>query len=238
MGFGRVGSWGAVVASAGLWTASALVGCGAFEPGRDRSGDATGGASAGEVGGAGTGDLRAGIGGSSIGIGGSGAGTGGGSSTGGSGTGGGSSDWVTVADALDALISAALEPCACAGPGLEDDCRADVLSEPIAFDPCESQALSVSAAQPTLRCMVEEADTYTSCVRAADCDFDVIQRCVDAFAAHLDACEVAPSVDQALEDCAITAGDAFTCANGRTIPADYRCDGWDDCGDDSDETGC
>lgn len=30
----------------------------------------------------------------------------------------------------------------------------------------------------------------------------------------------------------------FTCGNGRCVPYHYRCDHYDDCGDDSDEAGC
>ena len=30
----------------------------------------------------------------------------------------------------------------------------------------------------------------------------------------------------------------YTCSNGKCVPADYRCDNEDDCGDNSDEQNC
>lgn len=40
---------------------------------------------------------------------------------------------------------------------------------------------------------------------------------------------------QAFHTCRST---AFTCGNGRCVPYSYRCDYYDDCGDNSDEVGC
>ncbi len=30
----------------------------------------------------------------------------------------------------------------------------------------------------------------------------------------------------------------YTCGNGQCVPVSYFCDGYDDCGDDSDEASC
>jgi len=145
---------------------------------------------------------------------------------------------VTPAQVTAALVSASSAYCDCLDADLVETCRVEVEQELPPFTPCETEALSASAAQPTLRCAVDAAVAFEACMAQASCEEAAIAVCEERLDAALGACVTSPSVSLALEQCLVASGESFVCANGEVVAESWICDGWDDCSDGSDEVGC
>lgn len=93
-------------------------------------------------------------------------------------------------------------------------------------------------------CILAEFQTEVECIESAECGSAEADACssdngpVDncgtppaSFEAALDACGLSDSAD-------MTAGDSFPCRNGSLVGTNQVCDGYDDCGDNTDEDSC
>lgn len=81
-----------------------------------------------------------------------------------------------------------------------------------------------SVLQPCLLWQVKQSAVYS---------FDIFVKALRFFSVNdISLSRLSPS---AFHTCQPT---AFTCGNGRCVPYPYRCDHYNDCGDNSDEVGC
>jgi hypothetical protein len=164
--------------------------------------------------------------------------TGGSGGRGGGGT-GGTSTAVSLEDAVDLIDAAAAKHCDCVEADEVERCLANAAVEgSMVLSDCETEALSVSAAQPALQCLADLARTYLQCVDESGCVTEELSACANQYEREQSACDMPSSVSLALEDCYFLSGGVFTCSNGDVIPVASECDGWEDCLDGTDEMGC
>jgi hypothetical protein len=135
------------------------------------------------------------------------------------------------------------EVLATSGPDF-DECVASYVrspAPPVLY--CSKEVYSQSdAASEALDCELDLANAYADCVKESTClDFDHIFECeTERIIADL-GCEDIPYVVWAQEQERCLGRDMpepFECANGNLINPTWACDFEDDCGDNSDETGC
>lgn len=151
-------------------------------------------------------------------------------------------DTTTGDPALHAACEAALAGergvtswlCRCTPEGeLGDDCRArDPAADTCACDLLASDPVHADA----LTCNAAAAALLDDCIADAPCGLDGVQSCLDPYWEAQTRCPALPRSSAVELQC--RGAGVFTCDSGERLPDTWKCDGFEDCPDLSDEAAC
>ena len=150
----------------------------------------------------------------------------------------------TVGEVIDSNLSAIRIGCECAAArGEYASAEACVLQSAYGKETrdCIAEIYSKGGGLQAASCELPLYENLLICLNVAACDENLTSQCYGQLEQQVTQCPTVPYVaqSQAAQKCqGIELGPPFLCGNLREVPASFRCDAYNDCGDASDEADC